>query len=196
MTNPTAPSAVEDPNCAICHVPYGTPNEGNDIESPVQSPCGHTFGHLCIRIWILFNQKSCPLCRHNLSGWKPPRPANLSVNEKLEVRFNTVFYTALKLLRADRRQIFARGEFMQDMIHDTFNWLMCRVGEYRDPRVRAFYLALKFAVTMYDRGDDEDRIIREFCAQIIEDVLPERPESVETRYTGGRSRFRDRHDHR
>ena len=39
-------------NCAICHVPYGTPNEDVSSENAVRFPCGHTFGNTCFQKWL------------------------------------------------------------------------------------------------------------------------------------------------
>lgn len=50
-------------SCCICLQPFGpiALTQGGS-EAPVQLPCGHVFGEVCISSWILDNN-SCPLCR-------------------------------------------------------------------------------------------------------------------------------------
>ncbi|QDS77784.1 hypothetical protein FKW77_005399 [Venturia effusa] len=48
--------------CTICSEAIGTPNDAGTAESPVELPCGHTFGDLCIHQWRLTNN-ICPNCR-------------------------------------------------------------------------------------------------------------------------------------
>ena len=41
-----------DDCCAICHEPYGAPNEdGSDPEYAVRFPCGHAVGNECFQTW-------------------------------------------------------------------------------------------------------------------------------------------------
>lgn len=64
----------EDQKCSICMSEYRGNNEpvtkseqgllGEEAsESPVKLPCGHVFGDLCIKEWLLTQHASCPLCR-------------------------------------------------------------------------------------------------------------------------------------
>lgn len=47
--------------CSICLV---------DFWEPAVSPCGHRFCFECIRSWLT-SRRNCPLCRFNLSLWRP-----------------------------------------------------------------------------------------------------------------------------
>ncbi|KAK0507215.1 hypothetical protein JMJ35_010253 [Cladonia borealis] len=42
----------DDDNCAICHAPYGTPNEDVAPEHAVRFPCGHAVGSTCFQKWL------------------------------------------------------------------------------------------------------------------------------------------------
>ena len=69
----------DDQNCPICRSGYGKeaedttepgpdsdqglPVEDAPEEYPVKLPCGHLFGNCCIKIWLLEQPASCPLCR-------------------------------------------------------------------------------------------------------------------------------------
>lgn len=76
----------DDQNCPICRSEYakgggGTTEPGLDSdqglpvedapECPVKLPCGHLFGNCCIKIWLLQQPASCPLCRSRFVpvGW-------------------------------------------------------------------------------------------------------------------------------
>lgn len=69
----------DEVECSICKLEYGTyrgeetnntepaldqglPGEGIS-EQPVKLPCGHLFGEWCIKIWLLEQLASCPICR-------------------------------------------------------------------------------------------------------------------------------------
>jgi hypothetical protein len=60
-----------DPNdraCYICFQPFGsTGSLYGESEVPVQLPCGHVFGEVCISIWT-HSSNSCPLCRKKVLG--------------------------------------------------------------------------------------------------------------------------------
>ena len=42
----------DDDNCAICHAPYGTPNEDVGPEHAVRFACGHAVGNTCFQMWL------------------------------------------------------------------------------------------------------------------------------------------------
>jgi hypothetical protein len=76
----------EDACCAICQDPVGSPRQDLKTEVWVFLPCGHKFGHRCIRSWFLQagRQSRCPLCRRDMRMTcghpfsplpTPPRPA-------------------------------------------------------------------------------------------------------------------------
>lgn len=76
----------DDLNCVICHSEYSKERERENnssepaveernqdspgqktAECPIKLPCGHVFGHLCIRTWLRNSQSpSCPICRYEL----------------------------------------------------------------------------------------------------------------------------------
>lgn len=58
---PTDEEIAEHRECSVCHEPFFT---GMHREIPMKFPCGHTFGSLCIQIWISRVDKpgSCPVC--------------------------------------------------------------------------------------------------------------------------------------
>jgi hypothetical protein len=60
---------LDSKNCYICYNPYrldGVDSDDEDIEEPVQLPCGHIFGRSCIQRWMQ-ESSSCPNCRTLLS---------------------------------------------------------------------------------------------------------------------------------
>lgn len=81
----------DDQNCPICRSEYAQEREdttepGPDSdqglpvedgpEYPVKLPCGHLFGNCCIKIWLLQQPASCPLCRSRFLpvGWIDDSP--------------------------------------------------------------------------------------------------------------------------
>jgi hypothetical protein len=48
--------------CTICAEVIGARRDDGTSESPVELPCGHTFGNRCIQKWRDQNN-SCPVCR-------------------------------------------------------------------------------------------------------------------------------------
>ncbi|KAF1926466.1 uncharacterized protein M421DRAFT_422795 [Didymella exigua CBS 183.55] len=62
--------------CYICFQPFGsTASLQAGPEGPVQLPCGHVFGEVCISIWIR-SSNSCPFCRKkvlDIDGWPASR---------------------------------------------------------------------------------------------------------------------------
>ena len=58
-----------DAECPICAVEYDdlwTEPRRPGHEIPLQLPCGHIFGHLCIERWVsasINSSKTCPVCR-------------------------------------------------------------------------------------------------------------------------------------
>jgi len=55
-----------DRACYICFQPFGsTDSLYGGSEKPVQLPCGHVYGDVCISIWT-HSSNSCPLCRNKV----------------------------------------------------------------------------------------------------------------------------------
>lgn len=54
----------ENAICPICHCAMGI-GMNYDLESAIETPCGHTFDKSCILRW-LEQSSTCPLCRHVL----------------------------------------------------------------------------------------------------------------------------------
>jgi len=56
-----------DRTCSICQNVYWDDNARATEEDPshraVQLPCGHVFGNMCIKSWMIPVIKSCPICR-------------------------------------------------------------------------------------------------------------------------------------
>lgn len=77
---PVKANALErtDGACYICFQPFGStdPLHGGS-EVPVQLPCGHVFGEVCITIWT-HSSNSCPLCRKKVLN-TDDCPANIRV---------------------------------------------------------------------------------------------------------------------
>ena len=59
-----------DDRCAICRVPYGTPNEDGTTEYALRFPCGHDVGNVCMRErhWCeeALLRSGCFLCRKSV----------------------------------------------------------------------------------------------------------------------------------
>lgn len=51
--------------CAICQQPIGLPRDDGSIEDMITTPCGHSFGEICLQTW-LDSATSCPYCRTEL----------------------------------------------------------------------------------------------------------------------------------
>ena len=79
-SSPVGISTLEkdDQKCSICMSEYvkerGDTNKpvmeseqgllGEDApEKPIKLPCGHVFGEWCIKVWLLKQRASCPICR-------------------------------------------------------------------------------------------------------------------------------------
>ena len=64
-----ASGPCSDNRCAICHVPYGTPNEdGTIIEHALHFPCGHDVGNICCQDWPdeAWLRSGCLFCRKSV----------------------------------------------------------------------------------------------------------------------------------
>lgn len=57
-----------DDHCAICHVPYGTPNEDVSPEHAVRFPCGHAVGNACFHMWLddVSPEPRCMFCKKSV----------------------------------------------------------------------------------------------------------------------------------
>ena len=57
---------AEDRCCSICFAAYGTQITPEvKGECPVQLPCSHVFGLVCLKTWLTENN-TCPICRREL----------------------------------------------------------------------------------------------------------------------------------
>ncbi|KAF1913181.1 hypothetical protein BDU57DRAFT_458037 [Ampelomyces quisqualis] len=51
--------------CCICYNPYRFATMDPEAEDPVQLPCGHVFGEMCVFLWAE-TSNTCPMCRAEL----------------------------------------------------------------------------------------------------------------------------------
>ena len=94
-----------DDSCAICHEPYGTPNEdGTTPEHAVRFPCGHTVGNECFQIWSdgIDPLPGCIFCN------KPLIPA-LYLKEQVEEIWTMVNKTSPESIHEEVNNKTTRG---------------------------------------------------------------------------------------
>jgi hypothetical protein len=70
-------------SCCICYDAYSTNITAEDADIPVQLPCGHVFGAMCISKWLAIKD-TCPLCRYQMFDTNPndhDYPYDIRLNE-------------------------------------------------------------------------------------------------------------------
>ncbi|KAJ8109529.1 hypothetical protein OPT61_g7394 [Boeremia exigua] len=78
--------------CCICLQPFGSAGlDQSGSEAPIQLPCGHIFGEVCISSWTLAHD-SCPLCRQQVFGFSIGGHA---VNQDTDLQVSTLFSSLL-----------------------------------------------------------------------------------------------------
>ncbi len=64
LLTPVEEGKESQPDCPICTETYRTPQENREPCVPVELPCKHQFGDVCIRNWLK-GSGTCPLCRRD-----------------------------------------------------------------------------------------------------------------------------------
>lgn len=86
LPKPTDDEILEIEECSMCKEPFDAETDAVDeVEHPIELPCGHIFGSACIEIWLSPEKEgksTCPYCRHQLFGSSSdfePLPVNFEI---------------------------------------------------------------------------------------------------------------------